>query len=69
MLKTIFSAQSSKAWIGGILASLIPYVVSAIVVYIPDQPDFDERTWLTSLLVGLATYAGVYMVPNAAPKP
>jgi hypothetical protein len=64
MLSTIFSGASAKAWAGGILASLIPYLVSAVVAYIPDQPDFDERTWLTSLLVGLATYFGVYATPN-----
>lgn len=69
MLKTLFSLQATKAWLAGLFATLLPFVVEPITAFViktlGDNPAVDENATVTAILVGILTLLGVYAVPNA----
>jgi hypothetical protein len=62
MIKTLFSAQSTKAWLAALGA-----IITALVAGIRDNT-LDLRDYLTAAEAGILALAVVFGVGNAAPK-
>lgn len=62
MIKTLFSAQSKKAWLAALGA-----VATALVAGVRDNV-LDLRDWLTAVEAGILALSVVFGVRNAAPK-
>lgn len=62
MLKMLFSAQSTKAWLAALGA-----VATALVVGVRDNI-LDLRDWLTAAEAGILALGVVFGVGNAGPK-